>query len=301
MRLLNTKSLSLEVFATCEDISYAILSHTWREEEVTLADLLDHERRTRLQGWAKIRQSCQIAAHLGFELIWIDTCCIDKTSSAELSEAINSMFQWYEKAGVCIAYLDDVAWTDSPTKDDSQFGQCRWFSRGWTLQELIAPPELRFYSREWEFVGTRSSLKDAIAKISHVPEMMLEAHADGHHRHSLDGFSVAEKMSWAASRVTTRPEDLAYCLLGLFDINMPLLYGEGRVKAFMRLQEEIIKSTNDDSIYAWSYPEELSKRQHFWGLLAESPSAFRRDDDDFVLKRARYIKHLSNLTDTSLN
>ncbi|UKZ66567.1 uncharacterized protein TrAtP1_007739 [Trichoderma atroviride] len=101
-------------------------------------------------------------------------------------------------------------------------------------------------------------------------------------------------MSWAANRQTTRPEDMAYCLLGLFDINMPLLYGEGRVKAFKRLQEEIIKSTNDDSIYAWRYPQELSERQHFWGLLAESPAAFGHQGGDYVIKRARYLTRSSN-------
>lgn len=279
MRLLNTKSQDLEVFATNEEVRYAILSHTWRTQEVTLADL--QEKRTGLEGWDKIHRSCEVAARLGFDYIWIDTCCIDKTSSAELSEAINSMFQWYEKAGACITYLDDVSSADDATKDGSQFSQCRWFSRGWTLQELIAPPQVHFYSREWELIGTRTSLQEAITKVSLIPAVMLSQ------QQRLDDFSVAEKMSWAASRQTTRPEDMAYCLLGLFDINMPLLYGEGRVKAFKRLQEEIIKSTNDDSIYAWRYPEQLSRRQHFWGLLAESPAAFGHQGGDFVIKRAR--------------
>lgn len=286
MRLLNTKTLDLEVFATNEEIRYAILSHTWGEGEVTFADLPQEKRRTRAEGWEKIRRSCEIAAQLGFTYIWIDTCCIDKTSSAELSEAINSMFQWYEKAEVCIAFLEDFSSADDPTTASSEFERCRWFSRGWTLQELIAPPELLFYSKEWKLIGTRAFLKTVIAKVSRVPDVMLEAHANGQ-RQRLDDFSVAEKMSWAANRATTRPEDLAYCLLGIFDINMPLLYGEGRAKAFRRLQEEIIRSTNDDSIYAWSYPEEQSKKQHFWGLLAESPSAFGRQDEGFVLKRAR--------------
>ncbi|PTB39508.1 hypothetical protein M441DRAFT_59532 [Trichoderma asperellum CBS 433.97] len=205
------------------------------------------------------------------------------------------MFQWYEKAEVCIAYLEDVSSADDPTKDGSQFAQCRWFSRGWTLQELIAPPEVHFYSQEWQLIGTRTSLQEAITRVSLIPAVMLNTSSQ---RQSLDDFSVAEKMSWAASRQTTRPEDMAYCLLGLFDINMPLLYGEGRVKAFKRLQEEIIKSTNDDSIYAWRYPEELSKRQHFWGLLAESPAAFGHQGGDFVIKRARYLTRRSNYVAT---
>lgn len=286
MRLLNTKSQGLEVFATNEEVQYAILSHTWGNDEVTLADFVN-EKRADSGGWKKILRSCEVAAQLGFDYIWIDTCCIDKTSSAELSEAINSMFQWYEKAELCIAYMEGVASTDDPTNDGSQFAQCRWFSRGWTLQELIAPPEVNFYSQEWELIGTRTSLQEAITRVSLIPAVML--HARGQ-RQSLDDFSIAEKMSWAASRQTTRPEDMAYCLLGLFDINMPLLYGEGRVKAFKRLQEEIIKSTNDDSIYAWRYPDELSKRQYFWGLLAESPAAFGRQGGDYVIKRARYLR-----------
>ncbi|UKZ66566.1 uncharacterized protein TrAtP1_007738 [Trichoderma atroviride] len=140
MLLLNTKSQDLEVFATNEEVRYAILSHTWGSEEVTLALFLAKDKRTDSKGWDKIRRSCEVAARLGFDYIWIDTCCIDKKSSSELSEAINSMFQWYEKAGVCIAYLEDVSSADDPTKDGSQFAKCRWFSRGWTLQELIAPP-----------------------------------------------------------------------------------------------------------------------------------------------------------------
>ncbi|KAL7946040.1 heterokaryon incompatibility domain-containing protein [Trichoderma barbatum] len=234
MRLLKTKTLELEIFATNEDIRYAILSHTWREGEVTFADLQHHEKRTRAQGWEKIRRSCEIAAGLGFDYVWVDTCCIDKTSSAELSEAINSMFHWYEKAEVCIAYLDDFSFAEDSADVGSEFEQCRWFARGWTLQELIAPPELRFYSKEWNFIGTRTSLKAPIEKACRVPDVILEANANGL-RQRLDEFSVAEKMSWAANRKTTQPEDMAYCLLGIFDINMPLMYGEGRAKAFKRL------------------------------------------------------------------
>ncbi|TFB00253.1 hypothetical protein CCMA1212_007948 [Trichoderma ghanense] len=296
MRLLNTRTLELEVFATPEEARYAILSHTWGEGEVTFADVHQPQKGTR--GWGKIRQSSEMAFNLGFPYIWIDTCCIDKTSSAELSEAINSMYQWYEKAGICIVFLEDLATTDEPTTPE--FAQCRWFSRGWTLQELIAPSELLFYSKDWNLIGTRTSLKSIIAKGSSIPEEMLDINAHSQ-RERLDECSVAEKMSWAANRTTTRPEDLAYCLLGIFDINMPLLYGEGQVKAFKRLQEEIIRSKNDDSIYAWSYPEEKSAKQHFWGLLADDPSAFkRRHGDGVAIKRARYLTRRSN-SDTTVS
>ncbi|KAL7819939.1 HET domain-containing protein [Trichoderma gracile] len=296
MRLLNTTTLELEGFATPEEARYAILSHTWGEGEVTFADLYQSQRETR--GWDKIRRSSQIAFDLGYPYIWIDTCCIDKSSSAELSEAINSMYQWYEKAGVCIAFLEDFTATDEPSKPD--FAHCRWFSRGWTLQELIAPSKLRFYSKDWKSIGTRTSLKGIIAKVSCIPEEMLEADTDNQ-RGRLDECSVAEKMSWAANRTTTRPEDLAYCLMGIFDINMPLLYGEGQVKAFKRLQEEIIRSTDDDSVYAWNYSKEKSKKQHFWGLLADEPSAFaRRHGDGLAIKRARHLTRRSN-SDTTVS
>lgn len=290
MRLLNTCTFELENFATPEKARYAILSHTWGEEEVTFAELRQPQKGTR--GWDKIRRSSEKALDLGYAYIWIDTCCIDKSSSAELSEAINSMYQWYEKAGICIAFLEDFTLTYGPSTLGSV--ECRWFSRGWTLQELIAPSELLFYSRDWELIGTRTDLSSIIAKVSGIPEGMLEVGADSQ-RQRLDECSVAEKMSWAANRTTTRPEDLAYCLMGLFDINMPLLYGEGQAKAFKRLQEEIIRSTDDDSIYAWSYPKETSAKRHFWGLLADDPSAFaRRHGDGHAIKRARYLTRRSN-------
>ncbi|UKZ53861.1 hypothetical protein TrVGV298_007663 [Trichoderma virens] len=210
------------------------------------------------------------------------------------------MFHWYRQAEVCITYLDDFPFAKDETTVGPEIEQCRWFFRGWTLQELIAPPELRFYSKEWNFIGTRTSLKAVIAKVSRIPEVMLEADMNGRGRR-LEDFSVAEKMSWAANRKTTRPEDMAYCLLGLFDINMPLLYGEGRAKAFKRLQEEIIRSTNDDSIYAWSYSKGQSMKQHFWGLLADSPSAFGQYRESFVIKPARYLARRSNHVATVSN
>ncbi|KAK5990741.1 Vegetative incompatibility protein HET-E-1 [Cladobotryum mycophilum] len=292
MRLLNTRTLHLEVFPSHEAVRYAVLSHTWGKEEVTFQDVSLGKELRDFKGWEKIRKSCQVAVSLRLDYIWIDTCCIDKASSAELSEAINSMFQWYEQAEVCIAFMDDVSSADDLFGSGSQFRRSRWFTRGWTLQELIAPSNLSFYSLGWEPLGTRSSLKGVIGDVTGIPGGVLESQAGGR-RARLEGISVAEKMSWAAKRVTTRPEDVAYCLLGIFDINMPLIYGEGRVKAFKRLQEEIIRSTGDDSIYAWRYPEDLAKRQYYWGLLAESPDAFGKYKD-FMPKTSRYLTKSSN-------
>jgi hypothetical protein len=177
------------------------------------------------------------------------------------------MFRWYKNAKVCYAYLSDVssaiepnslyALSDNigmslPTELQMElpgniFNSSRWFKRGWTLQELIAPPTVNFFSRNWTFLGTRALLANLIAKITGIDQGVLLTQ-------SLDSFSVAEKMSWAAHRKTTRPEDRAYCLLGIFDIHMPLLYGEGS-RAFLRLQEEIMKVAVDQSLFIWGIPE----------------------------------------------
>ncbi|KAH6900806.1 heterokaryon incompatibility protein-domain-containing protein [Thelonectria olida] len=203
---------------------YAILSHTWGIEEVTLKDLEAgdwKDRQDKREGHEKITGCCAAAAAEGFGYAWIDTCCIDKTSSAELSEAINSMFRWYHESAICYAYLRDVDSAQDPNSPDSDFSKSRWFTRGWTLQELLAPTEIVFLGRDWGEIGTKNTLQGAITKITRISSAALEDR-------SFTNYSVAQKMSWAAGRCTTRPEDEAYCLLGLFDVNMPLLYGEGQ-------------------------------------------------------------------------
>ncbi|GJN77985.1 hypothetical protein PLIIFM63780_001478 [Purpureocillium lilacinum] len=267
MRLLNTTTFQLVLFSDDHVPPYAILSHTWADEEVSFESLSGAATPpTHLRGWAKIAETCAASRALDLAHVWVDTCCIDKSSSAELSEAINSMFRWYQEASVCIAYLADVG----PVGDG--FEASCWFTRGWTLQELIAPRKVLFYGGDWAQLGTRVSLKGLIREVTGIPEQLLAPRDFNDER--LDAFSVAQRMSWAAARVTTRPEDVAYCLLGIFDINMPLLYGEGRAKAFKRLQEEIIKSTEDESLYAWRCRPESLRERHFWGLLADSPAAF---------------------------
>ncbi|PMD48225.1 HET-domain-containing protein [Hyaloscypha variabilis F] len=271
MRLLNVHTLTLEEFLEDNSVlNYAILSHRWEEEEVTFQDLKDYPNGCKngkeMKGWTKIKSACAIAKEDGWNFIWIDTCCIDKSSSAELSEAINSMFRWYEKAGVCYAYLSDVpalSLSQSPYDPKSPFRRSKWFTRGWTLQELLAPIDVDFYDQSWSYVGSKgTNLDRLLSQITGIYDLLEYSHA-----------CVAKKMSWASQRVTTRVEDMAYCLLGLFGVHMPLLYGEGK-NAFLRLQLEIMSKTNDDSIFAWdtrgtdihgtSYP-----------LLAPSPQPFR--------------------------
>lgn len=237
MRLLDTTTIAVEEFQG--DLpEYAILSHTWETEEVTLPDLTSDKKRSKA-GWAKILKCCELCRNKGCKYVWIDTCCIDKSSSAELSEAINSMFRWYQQAAVCYAYLGDVQSTQAGLLE--QIFHSRWFTRGWTLQELIAPVYLLFLDCNWIEIGTRSYLSSTVEDVTGISPSDMANFRD---------CSVATKMSWASKRQTTRTEDQAYCLLGLFDINMPLLYGEGD-KAFLRLQYEILRASNDESIFAW--------------------------------------------------
>ncbi|KAJ4148408.1 hypothetical protein LMH87_002879 [Akanthomyces muscarius] len=293
MRLLNTRSLELEFFAGGDIPPYAILSHTWEPGEVTFQELQGNFYNASSQGWVKIRRSAQLAAAQELAYIWIDTCCIDKSSSAELSEAINSMFQWYEMAAVCYVYLSDVVAGQDPVDfaASSGRGSSRWFSRGWTLQELIAPRQVEFYNGDWQGMGTRAALSSAIRAVTGIPADILSfspTTATASVSRLLELTSVAERMSWAAKRVTTREEDTAYSLLGLFDINMPLLYGEGRAKAFRRLQEEIIRATDDESIFVWRLDEEPPASNPFCGLLADGPERFGLFTD-LVPRRSRYL------------
>ncbi|KAK7450135.1 hypothetical protein VKT23_013017 [Stygiomarasmius scandens] len=264
MRLLNTKLSSepwVREFST--DIPpYAILSHTWDNSEFTFQDI-NKKLQHKLSGFLKVQGACKHARKYDFEWIWIDTCCIDKSSSAELSEAINSMYRYYEKSEVCYVYLADVSSTD----DLGDFRKSKWFTRGWTLQELLAPSHVVFLNRSWVEIGTRWSLSATISSTTSIPTEVFE---EGY---SLDRFSIAQRMSWAASRETTRPEDVAYCLMGIFGVGMPPIYGEGGERAFMRLQQEIIKISDDRSIFAWTASQE--EKGLVRGMLARSPYEFR--------------------------
>ncbi|GKT64325.1 heterokaryon incompatibility protein [Colletotrichum tofieldiae] len=275
MRLLDTSTLQLGEFYEGKVPAYAILSHTWADGEILFRDL-EGDPPTKA-GWAKVQSACRLARGQGYAWIWIDTCCIDKSSSSELSEAINSMFKWYRDAEICFAYLADVPYAEPGTSECAgALASSRWFTRGWTLQELLAPAVLDFYSSDWRRIDSRSVLGGVVGKITGIDAVYL---CDGKPR--LAEASVAERMSWASRRRTTRAEDLAYCLLGIFDVNMPLIYGEG-TKAFKRLQETIVRENDDQSVFAWgdiiegnaSIPN-LSPRP----LLAESPADFKNSGD----------------------
>ncbi|KAI6000061.1 heterokaryon incompatibility protein-domain-containing protein [Pisolithus albus] len=277
--------------------SYAILSHRWGAEvgyeEMTGLMKMEERKRDEVRqraGYRKIIKSCEQAKKDGYAWLWVDTCCIDKRSSAELSEAINSMYRWYQKAQICYAYLHDVGESIFPTngdveKFDESNGWPEWFVRGWTLQELIAPQEVKFFNKDWVHIGSKRQLAPTLACVTGIPRKVLTSGLARKH------FSVAQIMSWAANRRTTREEDRAYSLMGLFGVNMPMLYGEGK-KAFQRLQLEIIRISSDQSIFAWK-----PRIPRAGSVLAGDPSDFRDcgniekvDPDEFVDQLVQYVE-----------
>lgn len=315
MRLLNARTYEFHEFYNGTPPPYAILSHTWGEYgEVSFQDLchgLNQKLRCK-NGWRKIEHCCRQALKDSLEFVWVDTCCIDKSSSAELQEAINSMFNWYESSSECYVFLadfeaiqaDDAAASAFPGTADISlpgFKDARWFRRGWTLQELLAPESVRFFDAQWREFGNKALLCTQLAGITRISEPILLATTMGARR-AMNSVSVAQRMSWASNRVTTRTEDTAYCLLGIFDVNMPLLYGEG-TKAFQRLQEEIMKISTDQSLLAWGFD---CRHTSLWGIstaLAMSPADFEgcnnvvswglaRPEDSFSITQRGLLLHL---------
>ena len=271
MRLLHVDTLELHEFDD-KIPEYAILSHRWQDDEVSYKDVRKRQNLSS-QGWQKVENFCQLVQrekpHMQYA--WIDTCCIDKRSSAELSEAINSMYMWYELAEVCFVYLSDVDRYSSDSAGEDSFRKSVWFTRSWTLQELIAPCDVYFVASNWlTIIGTKQTLAKPIADVTRIDVRLLEI---PFYDFSGNKFSIAQKMSWAATRVCARAEDRAYSLMGLFDVNMPLLYGEGGRKAFIRLQTEILKISDDESIFAWRR-DLVRNRPQREAMLAPSPRQF---------------------------
>ncbi|UKZ69789.1 uncharacterized protein TrAtP1_010793 [Trichoderma atroviride] len=321
MRLLKTDRYEL---VEANDIpepfpQYAILSHTWisPKDEITYQDIKKRKEDIendlfKQKGWAKLRRYCDRAARDGWDWAWMDTCCIDKTNPYDTQEAINAMFQWYQDAGICYAYLDDVDANiifstvgsagvndledvdlDNIAGADNVANRCsfrhkalspfvvkaKWFTRGWTLQELLAPHYLVFVDRAWRRIGTRESWADEIKEASGIETPYLTAFSPT----DFNSCSIAMRLSWASGRDTTLEEDETYSLLGLFGISLPLIYGEGRWRAFNRLQRELITVYNDDSIFAWKAEQTSRSRINRpqwedngsnWGILAPSIRQF---------------------------
>ncbi|KAJ3567345.1 hypothetical protein NPX13_g6800 [Xylaria arbuscula] len=274
MRLLNAETFETEDFFDGQIPPYTILSHTWGHEkdEIIFHDIKTGRIKDAATRPAKLMGCCERTRKDGYKYTWIDTCCIDKTSAVELGEAINSMFRWYTNASICYAYLLDVP--PSGTVDDTNFAMSssRWFTRGWTLQELLAPKELRFFCSTWSSLGTKSDLATTIEQITSISRPFLLGAVP------LSQARVAQRMAWASKRVTKRKEDMAYCLLGIFNVTMPMIYGEGE-QSFFRLQQAIIAHTDDDSILAWGFKlgnvasVDVSK-DRISGIFASKPADF---------------------------
>ena len=273
---------------------YAILSHVWGDDEQSFqhiqalhnqANQLSRKFNPRDLASPKIRGCCIYAEAQGFEWLWIDSCCIDKSSSAELSEAINSMYQWYARATVCYVYLFDVSAGTDPSARNSPFRRSKWFTRGWTLQELIAPKYVCFLSHDWVHLGDKALFSRLIEQVTGVDVDVLTFSVQ------LSSVPVARRMQWASQRKTTRIEDEAYSLMGIFGVHMATIYGEGR-QAFRRLQEEILKNIADHTLLTWGLgmPGDwfagrfLVKPMARCSLLARSPADFKRSQADVLTK-----------------
>lgn len=256
---------------------YAILSHTWGadQDEVTFKDLSGASWKSKA-GYDKIRFCGLQASQDTLRHFWIDTCAIDKSSSTELAEAINSMFRWYQNASKCYVYLSDV----SADNWETDFRVSRWWTRGWTLQELVAPKCVEFFSREGVKLGDKASLEHQIHEITGIPRSALR-------KEPLDRFSIRDRLLWTRSRQTKRVEDGVYSLLGIFDVYMPLIYGEGRENALIRLRGEIVKrariSQSDDECFqemighpGKRFPGTLVGFISFFGLAALTDLDWRR-------------------------
>ena len=224
---------------------YAILSHTWGpdSEEVTYQDFLDDTGKEKT-GYNKIRFCAEQASRDGIQYSWVDTCCINKWNNSELQEAIISMFRWYHQAAKCYVYLSDLSITDHGRDTDPSerlwepaFRASKWFTRGWTLQELLAPASVEFFTRDGQRLGDKESLMRLIHDITGIAVPALWGA-------SLSEFTVDERFEWARRRQTKKPEDLAYCLLGIFGVDMNLRYGEGGEYAMRRLRKKIDKAHN---------------------------------------------------------
>lgn len=272
MRLINVDTMCFEEFYEDCTPPYAILSHTWDgDEEVSFEEMKDtmasssSDSAPAKKGFTKIKETCRLALMVQprIHYAWVDTCCIDKSSSAELTESINSMFKWYASSTVCFVHLADL----SPDVDFKQgIQQCKWITRGWTLQEVIAPARVRFYDAEWKFRGKKKDLYKELADATGIPPRLFQMYT------KVSSYPIAQRMSWASRRKTTRVEDTAYCLLGILEVNMPLIYGEG-IMAFRRLQEEVIKRNNDLTIFAWNPPGDADGPATC-SMLATSSAAF---------------------------
>jgi hypothetical protein len=245
-------------------LRYGILSHRWFSLEPSFQDIMGGNT-LEGPGWEKLRKFCEVANKMyGVELVWSDTCCIDKTSSSELDESLRCMFRWYHNTSVCIVYLAETTSIDELYND-------KWFTRGWTLQELLAPSTIRFFRKDWapltDYTNDKADhaanqrIMNIITEVTGIPLQDIQGFVPG-------PFQVDARMVWAAHRKTTRSEDVAYSLMGMFDVSIPIAYGEGAQRAFFRLVEAIMQVSNEPGVLNWA-----GKPAQIHGLSTAFPSA----------------------------
>ncbi|KAJ8518481.1 hypothetical protein ONZ45_g4467 [Pleurotus djamor] len=271
---------------------YAIASHRWDRQELAFVDREDLKsmEMKKQTAYAKFKGLCKAAEASGCRFVWIDTLCIDNTNAPELDESIRSMFSWYRNAYVCIVYLGQ-------SDDESDIAKDTWFSRGWTLQELLAPKRIQFYSRDWNKLGminrcSNEAYKESSPNDESNPESDPKLHGEdlGSESQLLKNISRVSYVSlehlikplspcpelapvafrYISIRETTRPEDISYCLLGLLDVQMPIAYGEGSERAFYRLQLACAQSSSDRALFDWR-----GEPSRWNSMLACSPKVFK--------------------------
>ena len=291
IRLLNVKNFQFREYDEGNLPAYAILSHVWYNEEKKIELVYDSfeslprnangvPQCPKDQNYAKshdkIMKTCQETRKLGegsgkrVDFVWIDSICIDKRNAGERDRAIRSMWRFYGDAACCIVWLQDVEWSkNNKPRVDQAFENARWFSRGWTLQELIAPKIVYFFNRSWDLLGTKWSLAAEITSRTRIERKFLKPE-------KARSATIAQRLSWAAGRNTTEPEDRVYSLFGLFNVDIEVKYGgpnprEERYRtAFSLMQKEILRDSTDESLFAWRNPSLKSS-----GLLAPSIDCFK--------------------------
>ncbi|CAN9280448.1 unnamed protein product [Alternaria alternata] len=253
MRLLHYDALGRLVLTDFRGKSippYAILSHRWSDSEILIEDISNETYKEKEEGYRKLQFCAERAAQDELQYFWIDTCCIDRWDNNERSKAINSMFRWYKNAARCYVFLSDVSVstaTEPVQRSDweASFRASAWFTRGWTLQELIAPVSVEFFSCEGQRIGDKTSLDQLIHETTGIPLPALR-------NCPLDEFTASERERWAENRRTKEEEDIVYCLLGILGVSMPTAYGEGEESARSRLQAELEGASDAPSIIPFS-------------------------------------------------
>lgn len=280
MYLLNTSTLKLERFpGESRKPKYAILSHRWGSDhdEASFQDV-SNGNHLHKRGWKKIASACDVARAQGHQYLWADTCCINKVpeNNKEQTDAINSMYDWYGASEVCYAYLEDVV----DVNDEDLLKKSQWFERGWTLQEMLAPEELIFFSQDWKISVDRFDVPDVMNRVAGVQGGHWFASKDD------DSYTIEEVMSWASRRKTTKPEDAAYSLIGLFKLgkSLDISYGEGGARAFVRLQEQLMQGSHSDDMTIFDWTSDADESVPRRSMFATSPKAFGENDRSIFMR-----------------